>query len=396
MRGCIGRPFALQETLLAVALLFRVFDFKLVDPDYQITVKQTLAMKPDNLYMYAQLRPGMDLESLEKSLHHAGHNPQPEEEDKPNGEQYEESRLRPLYIFHGSNTGTCEELAGKLALSAPRHGYIAQIDTLDSTMEQIPTDAPVVLVTASYNGEPPDNAAQFISWLENMKDTDLDLEGVDYTVFGCGHRDWQATFGRIPTLTDELLSKHGASRVAPKGFADAADGRIFDDFEKWEDSVLWPGIEARFGVAENLIALTGEEVCLDLKLSRDSRSSTLRYDVKEACVLSNTLLTTEDVPPKRHIELLLPEGLTYTPGDYLNVLAVNNPVQVKRALRRFALPEDTIIEITPVRKYKTSLPTGRSISATELLSAYVDLNQPVTTRVGTGFCQDLLQHPPFI
>ena len=82
MRGCIGKPFALQETLLAVALLFQVFDFKLVDPDYQITVKQILAVKPDNLYMHAKLHPGIDLTALEKSHHHVGHDTQVEDEPR--------------------------------------------------------------------------------------------------------------------------------------------------------------------------------------------------------------------------------------------------------------------------------------------------------------------------
>ena len=389
MRGCIGRPFALQETVLAVALLFQVFDFKLVDPEYQITVKQTLAMKPDNLYMYAQLRPGIDLNALEKSLHHVGHDSRTEEEVKTNGKQNEKEQPRPLYIYYGSNTGTCEELAGKLAISASHHGYTAQIDTLDSSRNQIPKDAPVVFITASYNGEPPDNAAQFISWLESKESATPRLQGVDYAVFGCGHRDWQATFGRIPTLTDALLCKQGANRIAPKGFADVAEGGIVNDFERWEDTVLWPGIEARFGGVKNIAHASTGGVDLDLKLSRNLRSLTLRYNVKEAQILSNTLLTAEDVPHKRGMELRLPEGTTYKSGDYLNVLAVNSPVQVKRVLRRFSLPEDAMVEVNPLRKHMTSLPIGRSVAVTELLSAYVELSQPVTTRVSEAFYNPL-------
>ena len=80
---------------------------------------------------------------------------------KPNCKE----QLRHLHILHGFNTGTCEELAGKLAISASPHGYAAQIDTLDSSRNQIPKDVSVVFITASYNGEPPDNAAQFVSWL---------------------------------------------------------------------------------------------------------------------------------------------------------------------------------------------------------------------------------------
>ena len=393
MRGCIGRPFALQETLLAVALLFQVFDFKLVDPDYQITVKQTLAMKPDNLFMYAQLRQGIDLDRLETSLRHGGHDSETGEGAETTGRDTQEEQRRPLYVFYGSNTGTCEELAGKLAITASHHGYNAQIDTLDSSRNQIPKAAPVIFITASYNGEPPENAAQFISWLESKESAAPGLQGVDYAVFGCGHRDWQATFGRIPTLTDALLHKQGANRIAIKGFADVAEGNIFNDFDEWEDTVLWPGIEARFGVAESITDASTRGADLDLKLSRDLRPLTLRHNVKEARVLSNTLLTTEDVPHKRDMELRLPEGMTYKTGDYLNILAVNNPEQVKRVLRRFSLPEDAVVEVYPLRKHMTSLPIGRSVAVTELLSAYVELGQPVTTRVSATFCQHLSRPP---
>ena len=389
MRGCIGRPFALQETLLAVALLFQVFDFKLVDPEYQITVKQTLAMKPDNLFMYAQLRQGVDLDRLETSLRHGGHDSQTEEGAETSGRDTQKEQQRPLYVFYGSNTGTCEELAGKLAISASHHGYNAQIDTIDSSRNQIPKAAPVIFITASYNGEPPENAAQFISWLESKESAAPGLQGVDYAVFGCGHRDWHATFGRIPTLTDALLHKQGANRIAPRGFADVAEGNIFNDFDEWEDTVLWPGIEARFGVAESITDASTRGADLDLKLSRDLRPLTLRHNVKEARVLSNALLTAEDVPHKRDMELRLPEGMTYKTGDYLNVLAVNNADQVKRVLRRFSLPEDAVVEVYPLRKHMTSLPIGRSVAVTELLSAYVELGQPVTTRVSATFCQHL-------
>ena len=70
MRGCIGRPFALQKTLLAVALLFQVFSFKVYDPTYQTTAEQRLAMKPNDVFMYAQLRQGMDLDRVEMSIRH--------------------------------------------------------------------------------------------------------------------------------------------------------------------------------------------------------------------------------------------------------------------------------------------------------------------------------------
>lgn len=56
MRACIGRPFAWQEALLAVAVLLQNFDFRLHDPSYELAIKSTLTIKPKDFYMHASLR----------------------------------------------------------------------------------------------------------------------------------------------------------------------------------------------------------------------------------------------------------------------------------------------------------------------------------------------------
>ncbi|KAI1130096.1 cytochrome P450 [Nemania abortiva] len=67
-RACIGRAFAFQEATLAVALLFQKFNFELADPDYQISVKEALALKPHDYFIYAKLRPGVDIISLQTDM----------------------------------------------------------------------------------------------------------------------------------------------------------------------------------------------------------------------------------------------------------------------------------------------------------------------------------------
>ncbi|KAI5918514.1 cytochrome P450 [Camillea tinctor] len=67
-RACIGRSFALQEATLAIALLFQNLDFKLADPDYKITIKQNLANKPHNYFIYAKPRPHVNLLTLQHDL----------------------------------------------------------------------------------------------------------------------------------------------------------------------------------------------------------------------------------------------------------------------------------------------------------------------------------------
>lgn len=48
-RSCIGRGFAMQESMLILAMIYQKFDLSFADPDYQLQIKETLTMKPQDL-----------------------------------------------------------------------------------------------------------------------------------------------------------------------------------------------------------------------------------------------------------------------------------------------------------------------------------------------------------
>lgn len=399
MRACIGRPFAWQEAHLIVALLLQNFNFRAEDPSYKVTIKQTLTIKPKDFFMYATLREGIDPIHLERNMWNGGYLNKESAKDKKIEEMKgNKGPQKPMTILYGSNTGTCESLAQTLANSTSGRGYKTDVKTLDSASEKIPKDQPVVIVTASYEGQPTDNAAYFMEWLQGVEGNQL--EGIKYAVFGCGHRiysatylayprtdsitgDWQATFQKIPKLTDELIEKHGGKRLAARGYADAANNDIFNDFDKWMDQTLWPAIVKEFGAEdEDVVGVHG----LDVEISTNTRSSDLRQDVSEAIVTDAKVLTAPGEPEKHHIELQLPTGMAYRAGDYLAVLPLNHSKIVKRVMNRFSLPWDAKIYIKEGQN--TVLPTGREMSVLDLLSAYVELNQPATTKV-------VRSHQPF-
>jgi cytochrome P450/NADPH-cytochrome P450 reductase len=85
------------------------------------------------------------------------------------------------------------------------------------------------------------------------------------------------------------------------------------------------------------------------------------------------------VPKKIHIELALPDTIEYQPGDYLSILPINPPAMVKRVLFLFHVGSDSIIRVTS--RTASGLPTDTPISAHDLLSGYVELNQVATPSV---------------
>lgn len=195
LRGCIGRPFAWQEALIVVAVLLQCFNFQMDDPSYTLEIKQTLTIKPKDFRMRATLREGLTPTNIEAVLSNTGGAPA-EVSGPASRNRKADTKLngpapgqgKPMHIFFGSNTGTCEAFAKRLADDAISYGYDAQINSLDSAMQNIPKKDPVVFITSSYEGQPPDNAAHFFEWLNGLEGKQL--ENVNYAVFGCGHRKY--------------------------------------------------------------------------------------------------------------------------------------------------------------------------------------------------------------
>ena len=333
-------------------------------------VKQSLTIKPDGFYMRATLRDDLTATILQNLLTSSGDEVHSAIDEGIRRTDTGLASGEPMTIIYGSNTGTCQSLAQKLSVEARRYGYHADVREMNAAVGVLPKDQPVVVVTASYEGQPPDNADQFVAWLETLT-AGQSLEGVQYAVFGCGHSDWKDTFHRVPKLVDDLLEKRGGKRLAERGLTDAAHGDIFSDFDTWTDHTFWPSFASETG---------GKAVsaALEVEMSTQNRSSYLRQDVQAGTVVDSRILTAPSEPEKRHLEIKLPEGMAYGTGDYLAILPLNPPESVSRVLKHFQIRQDTTISIKPGAA--TFLPTGVTLSVVDLLKGFVELGLPATKK----------------
>jgi cytochrome P450/NADPH-cytochrome P450 reductase len=137
-RSCIGRAFAIQESLLAVALILKHFNIEFVDPSYDLRVKQTLTIKPEGFKI--QVRP------RRRAKIPLGINNKQSEKTSAHAQPVETNNLRPMSVLFGSNSGSCESFAGILVSEAPTNGFNATIATLDSVVGSLPCDRPVIIV----------------------------------------------------------------------------------------------------------------------------------------------------------------------------------------------------------------------------------------------------------
>jgi cytochrome P450/NADPH-cytochrome P450 reductase len=383
-RSCIGRGFAMQEAQLVLSMILQRFDLTEADPSYTLEVVETLTLKPHGFRLHARRRGDIAIRprSAVPSAPQRALRTEPAARSAPDG------ATTPLLVLYGSNTGSCEAFAKRIAEEAEAQGYAATAAPMDDYVERLPQQGAVVVVTASYEGHPPDNARRFVSWIEGLGQDAL--KGVRYSVFGCGNRQWARTYQAIPKRMDAALAKAGATRVKDRGETDAG-GDFFGGFEGWYAD-LWTALGRALG--KDTVEPAASE--LDIEIVRSGRELTLRLtDLDQGRILENRELVDMTSPlarSKRHIEIALPPSMSYRTGDYLTVLPRNPPQDVERALRRFGLAADTQIVIHKGPGNAT-LPSGYPVGAVDILANYVELGQPAT-RVQLGQLARATRCPP--
>ena len=380
-RACIGRQFALQEAVLVLGMLLQRFEF--VDHlHYELKIKEALTLKPLGLTIQLRPRTGRTPGSVAAA---AGPAATPQQAAQQSGVQAATDRHgTPLLVLFGSNLGTAEDVATRIARDGADRGYATRTACLDDRVGELPTDGAVVVVSASYNGQPPDNAARFCAWASDPSTQADAAAGVHYTVFGCGNRDWASTYQAVPTLLDERMAALGGTRVHPRGEGDAR-GDFDAQFESWYGG-LWEALGSALSLGSAADAVAGGPRLRIRTEQRRTASPVVRsYRAVPATVRVNRELTARAGTPGgrsvRHVEIELPEGTSYGTGDHLGVLPRNDVSLINRTIARFGLDGGMYVSIDAIGGAPTHLPTGESYPLLAILAGCVEL-QDVASRAG--------------
>lgn len=315
---------------------------------------------------------------------------------------------RSLVVFYGSQTGTAEEFAGRLAKEGIRYhlkGMVADPEECDmeelTNLKDIPNSLAVFCLATYGEGDPTDNAMEFYEWLQNG---DPDFSGLHYAVFGLGNKTYEH-YNEVAKYVDKRLDELGATRVYELGLGDD-DANIEDDFITWKDK-FWPAVCEFFG-----IEATGEDVSVrqyrltehpevandriytgEVARLHSLRNQRAPFDAKNpflAPITVNRELHKSGDRSCMHIEFNI-EGskMRYDTGDHLAVYPINNEELVKKLGELLDVDLDTVITLTNTDEESSKKhPFPCPCSYRTALTHYLD----ITSNPRTHILKELIEY----
>jgi len=267
-------------------------------------------------------------------------------------------------VFYGSQTGTAEDYASRLAKEgSARFGLktmVADLEDFDyDNLDQFPEDKVAFFILATYGeGEPTDNAVEFyefvhgdeVSFSEGASAEESPLSKLKYVAFGLGNNTYEHYNLMVRNVT-KALDKLGAKRIGDAGEGDDGAGTMEEDFLAWKEP-MWQaltesmGLEEREAVYEAAFAITERE---DLDHSEEQvylgepnkmhleGSQRGPYNANNPFIApiaeSRELFTAKD-RNCLHMEIdTTGSNISYTTGDHIAVWPTNAGKEVDRFLQ---------------------------------------------------------------
>jgi sulfite reductase (NADPH) flavoprotein alpha-component len=239
--------------------------------------------------------------------------------------------VEPLTILYATESGNAERLASDMAKSARKLGFKPLLlDMADLELASLAKVRRLVVIASTWGeGEPPARAVH--PYAELMSDEAPRLDGVEFSVLALGDSAY-AEFCAIGKAIDARLAALGAKRVAE---------RIDCDIDFAEPAARW---------IESTLRALGPPV------SADSRGTVIAVDfaarqasapdlgIVEAELTEKINLNSSHSDKQTfHLELALPEGFAYQPGDSLDIFAHNDPAYADALLHASGLSGDAAL-----------------------------------------------------
>ncbi|KAK7429431.1 NADPH-cytochrome P450 reductase [Neonectria magnoliae] len=302
-----------------------------------------------------------------------------------------------LVVFWGSQSGTAEGFAQRLARESHQRFKLKPIiaDMSDYEAESVVHLAGstlVVFIVSTYGeGEPSDNAQDFVGWMNST--VKASLQHIKFAAFGCGNSNY-LYFNKTVDEVTAAMSKFGATQILPTGKGNEATRTTEEDFMDWKEK-LFSTVASALGLSEQE---SGYKPLVDvveqpstpsdkLHLGRPFQKASTKPvlgapDIVLVPVVSNKLLTRYATQDRACIEatvdLSAHAQVKYKTGDHVAVWPENPTEEVDRLLRVLEIEMKRDIPITITQKSEYDDVKVPGLTTTDaLFRAYLEICSPV-------------------
>jgi len=239
-------------------------------------------------------------------------------------------------ILYGTQTGTSEMIAHKVARSAKGKGLKARVVNMNDFTQVDLTSLPYLLViTSTYgDGNMPDNAQAFWDYLK--ADSAPSLTHLQFSVLALGDTNY-TQFCQSGKRFDQRLEELGAKRLHTRVDCDT-------DYEKNSEEWTQNIIQILFSLSGSTSSqLSVSSLPVEPLATSSAYSKTNPYP---ASLVTNRLLTKNGSGKEiRHFEFSLKDsGISYEVGDALGVWPQNCPDLVDEILKTKNWKPDEIVQ----------------------------------------------------
>ncbi len=240
----------------------------------------------------------------------------------PGAQTLSSAALQPLTILFGSQTGTAEGLAKKMAKEAGKRGFAATVlDMAQADLARLTGEKNLLVITSTYgDGEPPDNAKPLYMALRAAGDRPL--TSVRFSVCALGDTNY-AQFCQCGKDLDAWFERLGATRVTP---------RVDCDLDYDAPFTAW--LDAALNALAPTSAASIENPESKIENTPEAAEGYSKKNPFPAPVLTvRNLNGPGSAKEVNHVEFSLEgSGLAYEAGDALGVVPQNCPALVAEVL----------------------------------------------------------------
>jgi len=321
-------------------------------------------------------------------------------------------------VFYGSQTGTAEDYASRLAKEgSQRFGLktmTADLEEYDyENLDQFPEDKVAFFILATYGeGEPTDNAVEFYEFVKSddvafsEKTTEESpLSTLKYVTFGLGNNTYEH-YNSMVRNVDKIFTKLGATRIGTAGEGDDGAGTMEEDFLAWKEP-MWADLAASMGLDEREAVYEPvfeiiEKSDLNIEdntvylgepnknhLEGQQKGPYNAHNPFIAPIVESYELFNDKTRNCLHLEVdITGSNMSYTTGDHIAVWPNNSGLEVDRFLKVVGLTnkKDTVIGVKGLDSTaKVPFPTPTTYDT--VLRYQLEIGAPVSRQFVASLAQ---------